>query len=78
MDLNELKGRVLKVNLARPMKATMNPQDNRASAFSLFIYFLLYFLWLTVLSFLISVLSSSNCTFGSLLGVVQFGSRRSG
>jgi len=35
MDLNELKGRVLRVNLARPMKAaTLNPQGNRASAFS--------------------------------------------
>jgi len=31
MDMNELKGRVLKVNLARPMKTiTMNPQSNRA------------------------------------------------
>jgi len=34
MDLNELKGKVLRVNLARPMKAAMlNPQGNRASAF---------------------------------------------
>lgn len=34
MDMNEMKGRVLKVNLARPMKmATLNPQSNRASAF---------------------------------------------
>jgi len=33
MDMNELKGRVLKVNLARPMKtAALNPQSNRASA----------------------------------------------
>ncbi|KAF5310954.1 hypothetical protein D9619_007774 [Psilocybe cf. subviscida] len=30
MDMNELKGRVLKVNLARPMKAGLNPQGNRA------------------------------------------------
>jgi len=30
MDLNELKGRVLRVNLARPMKVSMNPQENRA------------------------------------------------
>jgi len=29
MDLNELKGRVLKVNLARPMKTVMNPNPNR-------------------------------------------------
>lgn len=34
MDMNELKGKVLKVNLARPMKTlTLNPQSNRASAF---------------------------------------------
>ena len=33
MDMNELKGRVLKVNLARPMKASLNPQGNRAGAF---------------------------------------------
>ncbi|KAF8178243.1 hypothetical protein BJ912DRAFT_1056448 [Pholiota molesta] len=30
MDMNELQGRVLKVNLARPMKAALNPQGNRA------------------------------------------------
>ncbi|KAF9530932.1 hypothetical protein CPB83DRAFT_762351 [Crepidotus variabilis] len=31
MDMNELKGRVLKVNLARPMKAAaLNPQPGRA------------------------------------------------
>jgi peptidyl-prolyl isomerase E (cyclophilin E) len=35
MDMNELQGRVLKVNLARPMKAALNPQGNRASAFDL-------------------------------------------
>lgn len=34
MDMNELKGRVLKVNLARPMKAALNPQGNRASAYA--------------------------------------------
>ena len=33
MDMNELKGKVLKVNLARPMKTlALNPQSNRASA----------------------------------------------
>ncbi|KAF9479774.1 RNA-binding domain-containing protein [Pholiota conissans] len=31
MDMNELNGRVLKVNLARPMKAAaLNPQGNKA------------------------------------------------
>ncbi|KAF8954701.1 hypothetical protein BDZ97DRAFT_1863185 [Flammula alnicola] len=30
MDMNELKGRVLKVNLARPMKAALNLTGNRA------------------------------------------------
>jgi len=31
MDLNELRGRVLKVNIARPMKASMQPgAGNRA------------------------------------------------
>ncbi|KAF8802248.1 RNA-binding domain-containing protein [Phlegmacium glaucopus] len=30
MDMNELKGRVLKVNLARPMKGTLQPNGNRA------------------------------------------------
>ncbi|KAF8802244.1 RNA-binding domain-containing protein [Phlegmacium glaucopus] len=28
MDMNELKGRVLKVNLARPMKGTLQPNGN--------------------------------------------------
>ena len=32
MDLNELNGRVLRVNLARPMKGPLQPQGNRASA----------------------------------------------
>ncbi|KAL4266660.1 Nucleotide-binding alpha-beta plait domain superfamily protein [Pleurotus pulmonarius] len=30
MDLNELRGRVLKVNLARPIKAQVQPGQNRA------------------------------------------------
>ncbi|KAJ3500440.1 hypothetical protein NLJ89_g9797 [Agrocybe chaxingu] len=30
MDLNELKGRVIKASIARPMKADLNPQSNRA------------------------------------------------
>lgn len=30
MDLNELRGKVIKVNLARPMKGPVQP-DNRAS-----------------------------------------------
>ncbi|KAJ7916597.1 RNA-binding domain-containing protein [Mycena leptocephala] len=35
MDLNELHGRVIKVNLARPMKGLMQqPGGNRASAFA--------------------------------------------
>ena len=45
MDMNELKGRVLKVNLARPMKGTLQPNGNRASKllFALnFIFFALY------------------------------------
>jgi peptidyl-prolyl isomerase E (cyclophilin E) len=31
MDLNELRGRVVKVNLARPMKGPLQPEGNRAS-----------------------------------------------
>ena len=31
MDLNELRGRVLKVNLARPMKGLAQPDGSRAS-----------------------------------------------
>ncbi len=31
MDLNELKGKVLRVNLARPMKVPLQPGNNRAS-----------------------------------------------
>jgi hypothetical protein len=39
MDLNELKGRVIKVNLARPMKGLMQqPGGNRASEFANCIY----------------------------------------
>jgi peptidyl-prolyl isomerase E (cyclophilin E) len=30
MDLNEMKGRVIKVNLARPMKGPVQPGGNRA------------------------------------------------
>ncbi|KAH9856971.1 hypothetical protein C2E23DRAFT_806152 [Lenzites betulinus] len=30
MDLNELNGRVLRVNLARPLKGSLQPQGNRA------------------------------------------------
>ena len=37
MDMNELKGRVLKVNLARPMKGALQPNGNRASKF-LFVF----------------------------------------
>ena len=35
MDLNELRGRVLKVNIARPMKAQPQLQGNRAGKFIL-------------------------------------------
>lgn len=39
MDMNELKGRVLKVNLARPMKGALQPNGNRASKlFFVFIF----------------------------------------
>ena len=31
MDLNEMQGKVIKVNLARPMKSTAQPDGNRAS-----------------------------------------------
>jgi peptidyl-prolyl isomerase E (cyclophilin E) len=35
MDLNELRGRVLKVNIARPMKTAIQPgAGNRASTFT--------------------------------------------
>ena len=41
MDLNELKGRVLKVNLAKPMKGLLSaPVQNRASASSFHYYHL--------------------------------------
>lgn len=39
MDMNELKGKVLKVNLARPMKGPVQPMGNRAG---MFISFSLY------------------------------------
>ena len=38
MDMNELKGRVLKVNLARPMKGALQPNGNRASKLLLCFY----------------------------------------
>ena len=38
MDMNELKGRVLKVNLARPIKGALQPNGNRASKCSSFLY----------------------------------------
>ena len=31
MDMNELRGRVLKVSLARPLKGVQQPAGNRAS-----------------------------------------------
>lgn len=34
MDMNELKGKVLKVNLARPMKTPAQLGGNRAGAFT--------------------------------------------
>lgn len=34
MDMNELHGKVLKVNLARPMKTPMQLGGNRAGTFS--------------------------------------------
>jgi len=38
MDMNELKRKILKVNLARPRKtAVMNPQSNRAGAWANFL-----------------------------------------
>lgn len=43
MDMNELKGRVLKVNLARPMKGVLQPNGNRASTLVFFSYFALLF-----------------------------------
>lgn len=33
MDLNEMRGKVLKVNLARPMKGPVQPMGNRAGAY---------------------------------------------
>ena len=41
MDMNEIKGRVLKVNLARPMKGALQPNGNRASKLLfIFIFYL--------------------------------------
>lgn len=34
MDLNELRGKVIKVNLARPMKGPIQPLGNRAGGYS--------------------------------------------
>jgi len=34
MDLNELQGKVIKVNLARPMKGPIQPQGNRAGKYT--------------------------------------------
>lgn len=42
MDMNELKGRVLKVNLARPMKGALQPNGNRASKCPSFSFSVLY------------------------------------
>lgn len=39
MDLNELQGKVIKVNLARPMKGPIQPLGNRAGTCT--VYFLL-------------------------------------
>jgi peptidyl-prolyl isomerase E (cyclophilin E) len=46
MDMNELKGRVLKVNLARPMKGPIQPMGNRAGVF--IVIFTLYPLSLAI------------------------------
>ena len=37
MDLNELRGRILKVSLARPMKGVAPPTGNRASELCSFV-----------------------------------------
>jgi peptidyl-prolyl isomerase E (cyclophilin E) len=37
MDLNEMGGKVLKVNLARPMKGQLQPGGNRAGKLKLFV-----------------------------------------
>ena len=67
MDLNELKGRVLRVNLARPMKAaTLNPQGNRASAFPS-VLFVVHIDWI-----------ADGCLFFFFLPTLQFGNQRSG
>ena len=38
MDMNELRGRVLRVNLARPQKTPVSGMGNRASVFSFFAF----------------------------------------
>ena len=57
MDMNELQGRVLKVNLARPMKGALQPNGNRAS--KCFCVFFSIFLMLMFL-FYISVWDSEE------------------
>ena len=57
MDMNELKGRVLKVNLARPMKGALQPNGNRAS---------------TSLSFFLSFFPFSICALVSDVLVCNF------
>lgn len=56
MDMNELKGRVLKVNIARPMKGALQPNGNWASKCSSFLFFYLRcILMLTVPTFLFTI-----------------------
>ena len=40
MDLNELRGKVIKVNLARPMKGPIQPLGNRAGGYSVYFSFI--------------------------------------
>ena len=42
MDLNEMGGKVLKVNLARPMKGQLQPGGNRASELSVSLFLQLH------------------------------------
>ena len=63
MDMNELKGRVLRVNLARPMKGTLQPNGNRASTCSF------------ILLFSFALYSDRSQCFSSLS---QFGNQRNG
>ena len=50
MDLNELRGRVLRVNLARPQKAPAVGMGNRASTFLYFLSSLFYVFLLSLLT----------------------------